>query len=109
MLIHGHHVFGKEVDKETRCLHYHSEVDRVAIKFYCCDTYYPCYSCHEEEGCSNHQVWPKNQFHQKGVLCGACGYELTINEYLTCNSSCPSCKSAFNTGCILHQHLYFEI
>ena len=40
MLIHDHDVKGNGVDKETRCLHYHSEVDRIAIKFYCCNSYY---------------------------------------------------------------------
>ena len=109
MLIHDHDVKGNGVDKETRCLHYHSEVDRIAIKFYCCNTYYPCFSCHEEEGCYSPQVWPRHQFHQKAVLCGSCGNELTIHEYLACNSSCPSCKSSFNPGCSTHKHLYFEI
>lgn len=109
MLIHGQQIKGIDVDEETRCLHYHSEVDRIAIKFYCCDTYYPCFSCHEEEAGHAPQFWPKTQFHQKGVLCGFCGYELTIDEYLTGSSSCPSCKSAFNPGCSLHEHLYFEV
>jgi len=109
MLIHGHEVKGNDVDKETRCLHYHSEMDRIAIKFTCCDTYYPCFKCHEEQGCKSPRVWPLEQFNQKAVLCGFCGNELTINEYLSCNSACPTCKSSFNPGCNLHKHLYFEI
>lgn len=109
MLIHKQQVKGKDIDKETRCLHYRSEIDRIAIKFYCCHTYYPCFSCHDEVGCNTPQVWPKSQFHQKAVLCGFCGTELTINEYLSCNSLCPSCKSPFNPGCSTHKHLYFEV
>jgi len=76
MLIHGHEVKGNDVDNETRCLHYHSEIDRIAIKFYCCDSYYPCFSCHEEAGCTTPKVWPVDQFDQKAILCGACGHEL---------------------------------
>lgn len=109
MLIHSHHVKGIGVDKETRCLHYKKDIDRIAIKFYCCDTYYSCFSCHEEEGCENPQVWPMNQFHQLAILCGLCGTELTVNEYLSCNSLCPSCQSPFNPSCRNHKHLYFEV
>ena len=87
MLIHEHIVKGNDIDQETRCSHYHTEIDRIAIKFYCCDTYFPCFSCHEESGCSSPQVWPIAQFNQKAVLCGSCGTELTVNEYLSCNSS----------------------
>ncbi|MDX1807112.1 MAG: CHY zinc finger protein [Paenisporosarcina sp.] len=109
MLIHGHLVKGNDIDQETRCLHYHTEIDRIAIKFYCCDTYFPCFSCHEESGCNSAQVWPKDQFHQKAVLCGSCGHELTIEEYLSCKSVCSCCHKAFNPGCSLHKHLYFEV
>lgn len=109
MIIHGHIVKGNDVDSETRCHHYHSEIDRIAIKFYCCNTYFPCFSCHDEFGCESPQVWPISQFDQKAILCGSCGHELTIEDYLSCNSTCPSCKSLFNPGCSLHKHLYFEV
>ncbi|MBO0586679.1 CHY zinc finger protein [Sporosarcina sp. E16_8] len=108
MQIKGHTVQGKVLDEETRCVHYHAEIDRIAIKFYCCDTYYPCYKCHEEDGCGNPTVWPIEKFDEEVVLCGACGYELTITEYLTCRSKCPKCSAQFNTGCSLHKHLYFQ-
>lgn len=102
-------VSGNVVDSETRCTHYHSELDIVAIKFYCCDTYFPCHSCHEEAGCGGHNVWPKKKFDEKAILCGCCRHELTINEYMTCHYKCPSCKAAFNPGCGLHKGLYFEV
>ncbi|MCM3744451.1 CHY zinc finger protein [Sporosarcina luteola] len=102
------HVSGNVIDSETRCTHYHSELDIIAIKFYCCDTYYPCYQCHEESGCGDHKVWPTERFDKKAVLCGCCGHELTVNEYLGCNSKCPSCGAGFNPGCQLHRELYFE-
>lgn len=108
MIIHGIEVKGKVVDQKTRCEHYHKEEDVIAIKFYCCGTYFPCYECHEEEGCGDHKVWPKNLFHEKAVLCGNCGYELTIEEYLHGSYICPVCGIQFNPRCALHRHYYFE-
>lgn len=96
------------IDNETRCEHYHLEKDRIAIKFYCCGKYFSCYKCHEEYGCGHLQVWPKTLFDQHAVLCGACGAKLTIQEYLASGSVCPTCNAAFNPGCSLHYHLYFE-
>lgn len=101
-------VLGLTIDKETRCVHYHSPKDIIAIKFYCCQTYFPCFQCHEEYSDHASQVWPKEQFNEKAILCGVCRTELSIHEYLQCHSSCPSCKASFNPGCQLHYHLYFE-
>ncbi|TFE02046.1 CHY zinc finger protein [Jeotgalibacillus salarius] len=106
--IHGRKVYGAVTDSETRCVHYHSELDIIAIKFYCCGRYFPCVSCHNEHGCDNRQVWPSERFDEKAILCGKCGMELTISEYLKSNSQCPSCHSHFNPGCSLHKHYYFE-
>ncbi|WP_376776801.1 CHY zinc finger protein [Sporosarcina sp. NCCP-2331] len=100
-------VHGLLIDEETRCVHFHTEADRIAIKFYCCKTYYPCYDCHEETGCGDHAVWPVEQFDEKAVLCGSCGHELTVNEYINSHHRCPSCRSGFNPGCSLHRNLYF--
>ncbi|WP_422124184.1 CHY zinc finger protein [Planococcus sp. X10-3] len=107
-MAHTMTVIGLDVDPETRCRHYHSEIDQIAIKFYCCRKYYPCFECHAAVGCGHPQVWPKEQFAEKAVLCGACGYELSIEEYLACASECPNCSASFNPGCSLHKHLYFE-
>jgi uncharacterized CHY-type Zn-finger protein len=90
--IRGINVFGKTVDDQTRCVHWHSELDIIAIKFKCCDKYYPCFSCHEEEADHEHQVWPKEEFDQKAILCGVCGNELTITDYMASNNTCPTCK-----------------
>ncbi|MBD7985488.1 hypothetical protein H9649_12880 [Sporosarcina sp. Sa2YVA2] len=97
------------IDSETRCVHYHSTLDIIAIKFYCCNTYFPCYACHKESGCGNPAVWPKQKFDEKAVLCGACGHELSVNEYTHCQSRCPKCKARFNPGCNLHRELYFDV
>lgn len=101
-------VYGKSVDNQTRCVHWHSQLDVIAIKFKCCDKYYPCFSCHEEEADHAHDVWPKSAFDQKAILCGVCGNELTINEYIESDNTCPHCEASFNPGCSNHYHLYFE-
>ncbi|WP_082023322.1 CHY zinc finger protein [Sporosarcina koreensis] len=108
MEIHEKEVVGEQVDEETRCQHYHSEVDRIAIKFFCCQTYYPCYECHGMHGCGHPAVWPASRFSEKAVLCGACRFELSVTEYLSCGSACPACSAPFNPGCSLHKHLYFD-
>lgn len=104
---HSPTIKGIDVDAETRCAHYHSAIDRIAIKFFCCGIYYPCFKCHEAVGCGSPKVWPKEQYSEKAVLCGACGHELAITEYLNCQSACPACSAPFNPGCSLHKHLYF--
>ncbi|MCH7415084.1 CHY zinc finger protein [Belliella sp. R4-6] len=102
-------VFGKSVDKQTRCVHWHSQLDVIAIKFKCCEKYYPCFSCHEEEADHKHEVWPKSEFDQKAILCGVCAKELSVKEYMDSDNTCPNCKASFNPGCSNHYHLYFEV
>ncbi|SDO52352.1 CHY zinc finger protein [Alkalicoccus daliensis] len=100
-------VFGA-IDNETRCVHYHSETDRIAIKCYCCKEYYPCLHCHQEQTKKQFQPWPEEQRNAYAVLCGACKTELTINEYLTAGNQCPNCRKNFNPNCALHYPLYFK-
>ncbi|QKS72925.1 hypothetical protein FLK61_40715 [Paenalkalicoccus suaedae] len=107
MQIHGKDVAGA-IDRETRCTHYHSEVDRIAIKFYCCDAIYPCVHCHEEHADHEIVVWPKEYFDEQAVLCGACGQMHDIHTYLTAKDHCPSCGAAYNPLCARHNHYYFE-
>ena len=102
-------VKGKTVDSHTRCVHYHSPVDVIAIKFKCCEQYYPCFYCYEEEAGHAPGVWQKNEFHTKAILCGMCYNELTIQQYLHCNNQCPFCGASFNPRCNRHYHLYFEV
>ena len=101
-------VKGKSVDDQTRCEHFQSPLDIIAIKFRCCGEYYPCYQCHEET--TNHQpeVWKKEEWDTKAILCGVCKEELTINQYFSSENCCPHCNSLFNPGCSKHYHLYFE-
>jgi len=101
-------VKGKLIDGQTRCEHYHSLLDIIAIKFKCCNEYYPCYQCHEETTDHAPMIWLKEEWNSKAILCGVCKQELTINEYFISNNYCPKCNSAFNPGCSKHFHLYFE-
>jgi uncharacterized CHY-type Zn-finger protein len=108
MLIHDVEVRGTNVDRQTRCEHYHSAFDIIAIKFKCCGEWFPCFECHRENAAHPAQVWTTDDFDTKAILCGICGYQLAVNEYLKCDSVCPKCRSLFNPGCAKHYHLYFE-
>ncbi len=101
-------VKGKLADAQTRCVHYHSTLDVIAIKFKCCDQYYACYYCHQQEAGHASKVWEKALFGTNAVLCGVCLKEMTIAVYKNCNNKCPFCKAPFNPKCINHDHLYFE-
>lgn len=101
-------VYGQTVDEATRCVHYRSAEDIVAIKFACCGRYYPCFECHADDVSHAATVWPESQWGEKAILCGACQTELTITTYKEV-SACPHCAAAFNDGCRLHAHLYFEV
>lgn len=101
-------VFGADIDAQTRCRHWHSPIDVIAIKFKCCGKYYSCFDCHAEFEIHQPQVWAVSEFETRAVLCGVCGYQLKIDEYLGCRSVCPCCESGFNPGCAKHYHLYFE-
>lgn len=107
-VIYGCEVYGIDVDSETRCAHWNSPLDIIAIKFKCCGRWYPCFDCHAAIADHKHVVWPRAEFAEKAILCGACGHKLSVDEYLTGNGACPSCQSPFNTGCANHYHLYFE-
>jgi len=106
--IKGINIYGKPVDNQTRCQHWHSTLDIIAIKFNCCEKYYPCFSCHGETADHEPSVWPKEEFSEKAILCGVCGTELSIQEYFDSENTCPNCNSKFNPGCSNHYHLYFE-
>lgn len=106
--MNNHKVIGA-MDKQTRCKHYNQAMDIIAIKFKCCNQYYPCISCHEEHADHTAQVWPNDEWDTAAILCGACKKELTINDYMACGSTCTSCGASFNPGCSNHYHLYFDM
>lgn len=101
-------VLGVDLDSQTRCAHYNTALDIVAIKMKCCGIYYACKQCHDSLADHAIEAWPKYEWDQAAVLCGACGTELTIRQYLGCSDKCPRCSSPFNPGCHRHHPFYFE-
>jgi len=101
-------VYGAVVDEETRCIHYHTDLDIIAIKFKCCGKFYPCYKCHEEN--EQHEIirWQKQEFSKPAILCGHCKTILKISEYMG-TAKCPYCGAGFNSRCKAHYHIYFEV
>ncbi|EGV61187.1 hypothetical protein CANTEDRAFT_116623 [Yamadazyma tenuis ATCC 10573] len=96
-------LLGELMDSHTRCVHYHDPQDIIAIKFRCCETYYPCYQCHESAG---HPIEKYDMGSSElVVLCGGCQTELTFAEYSPL--VCPTCGGQFNPGCKLHYDIYF--
>jgi len=102
-------VYGVSLDGETRCAHYHGPRDIIAVKLHCCGEYYACKECHDELADHRLSQWPRDAFGTRAVLCGACGSELTIDEYLRCQNRCPACGGAFNPRCSNHHHYYFSV
>ena len=101
-------VYGKVIDDNTRCEHYHSPVDIIAIKFKCGNKYYACYQCHKEAAAHEAQTWSKDEWNTKAVLL-ACKTELTVHDYVRSGNHCPNCKEGFNPNCSKHYHLYFQL
>jgi len=101
-------VKGVSLDPQTRCAHWHSPLDIIAIKMRCCGTYYACRECHDELAGHEAKVWPATEWAEPAVLCGECGVELRVEQYMACDNQCPACEARFNPGCRTHYHLYFE-
>ena len=101
-------VKGLLVDNETRCEHYHSPLDIIAIKCKCCEIFYPCYRCHQF--CESHEIirWKSSEWDEKAILCGHCKKVLSIREYMN-TDICIYCKAKFNPKCANHYHFYFEM
>ena len=99
---------GVRMDVHTRCAHYHSLIDVIALKHHCCGIYYPCHLCHGELADHEAMPWPADKFDEPAVLCGVCSTQLSPAQYLEADS-CPNCQALFNPGCKAHRHLYFEV
>ena len=104
----GPAVHGPVIDAQTRCVHYHSPRDVVALKFRCCGRYYPCFQCHAETETHAPQRWPAEESEALAVLCGVCRSEISVSSYLGI-THCPGCAAEFNPGCRSHAHLYFDL
>jgi uncharacterized CHY-type Zn-finger protein len=102
-------VRGVDLDPETRCAHWYSPRDVIAIKMKCCGVHYACKDCHDALAGHPAEVWPRGEWETKAVLCGVCGTEHGIRAYMDCADVCPSCGAAFNPGCRTHYHYYFDM
>ena len=102
-------VRGVNLDPQTRCEHYRGPSDIIAIKMKCCGIYYACKDCHASLAGHDIEVWPEAEWNQEAILCGACGTELTILQYMRSCSLCPACGAEFNPRCRNHYHYYFQI
>jgi uncharacterized CHY-type Zn-finger protein len=100
-------VLGPVVDEQTRCIHYGTPLDVIAIKFACCGDFYPCHLCHAETADHAAAQWPVGSRDEQAVICGVCGHQLTIVDYLD-TEACPACTAPFNPGCKLHADFYFQ-
>ncbi|KAK6454226.1 CHY zinc finger-domain-containing protein [Scheffersomyces xylosifermentans] len=112
---------GQLVDSATRCIHYHSQLDIIAIKFRCCEIYYPCYKCHEELAGHPIKRWTREELDRENqwiILCGDCHKQLSFSEYSSSSTRkpdgessmmCIHCLSQFNPKCSLHYDLYFDL
>jgi uncharacterized CHY-type Zn-finger protein len=101
-------VRGVNLDAQTRCEHWHGSTDIIAIKMKCCGIYHACKDCHAALADHPIEVWPERKWNEKAILCGACGAELSIRQYIQSGYSCPDCNAQFNPGCRSHYHFYFE-
>lgn len=100
-------VYGHIVDHQTRCKHYAGAKDIIAIRFKCCNKYYPCYKCHNEFEDHPISTWKKSEYNERAILCGICKTEHSVSLYLD-EGKCIHCHSEFNENCNKHYHLYFE-
>ncbi|MGQ3328045.1 CHY zinc finger protein [Halorubrum sp. FL23] len=114
---------GVAVGPETRCAHWDDPVDVIALRFGCCEVYYPCDACHDAAADHEAEPWPRDRFDEPAVRCGVCGATLSAREYLSGDSeahrasdsranpdddACPRCEAPFNPGCRAHRDRYFE-
>ena len=102
-------VRGINLDRQTRCEHYHGPTDIIAIKMRCCGVYYACKDCHNALADHPIEVWPEAEWGKRAILCGACGVALTIQQYMKSESRCPGCREDFNPRCRNHYHVYFAV
>ncbi|CCE90863.1 Hot13p TDEL_0B07340 [Torulaspora delbrueckii] len=98
-------IYGETVDNESRCVHWHSPLDVIALKFRCCQRFYACYSCHELTGHTPQRYRLPSQ--EKVVMCGVCRTPMTFDQYA--QLSCPNCSALFNPGCKIHYDMYFQM
>ncbi len=104
---------GVGLDAQTRCAHYATARDVVALRFACCPAYWSCHRCHAELAGHPAVPVPEADFDRPHVLCGVCRTELSVSAYLALETApdpaCPACGAPFNPGCAAHAPLYFDV
>ena len=102
-------VRGVDLDAQSRCAHYHSAVDIVAIRTMCCGVYYACSACHA--ALAGHAIvrWPRDRWETDAIRCGNCASEMSIAAYMAADDRCPTCAAAFNPRCRDHYDQYFDM
>lgn len=106
VLIGGHLVRGPAIDDQSRCVHYRTALDVVALRFRCCGDWYPCVHCHDATVAHTREVWEPEAGDEHAALCGACGTTMSISRYRA-STACTTCGAGFNPGCSRHHALYF--
>ncbi|MGT2887969.1 CHY zinc finger protein [Streptococcus didelphis] len=96
--------FGLDLDKETRCRHYHTARDIAALKCQTCQKYYACYICHDS--LESHSFKASSKAEAYPVLCGACRKVMSRLAYE--KGYCPYCSKPFNPKCSAHKAIYFS-
>jgi uncharacterized CHY-type Zn-finger protein len=103
---------GVETEKHehSRCQHYHSKLDVLALESSCCNKFYACVKCHDE--LEDHTLIPwhaDTSLNRHALMCGVCEKTFSILSYTTKSSQCcPYCCAAFNPNCKKHWHMYFS-
>ncbi|MGT2742852.1 CHY zinc finger protein [Streptococcus plurextorum] len=95
---------GLELDSAGRCLHYHTDLDIVALQCQICQAFYACYLCHD--ALEEHPFEPHDIDNTKPIFCGNCKTYLSFEDYH--QGSCPSCQHRFNPNCKKHYSIYFK-
>jgi uncharacterized CHY-type Zn-finger protein len=54
-------VHGVDLDAQTRCAHFASPRDVIAIRMKCCGEYYACAECHDALAGHPSAVWPRGE------------------------------------------------
>ena len=67
-------ICGMEVDAQTRCVHWRSAVDIVAIKMACCGVYWACKDCHEALAGHAIAVWGRGSGMRGRFCAGLAGW-----------------------------------
>lgn len=103
---------GVLLDAAGRCAHYHGGRDVVLNRCGTCGDYFACHLCHEEL-CA-HPFGRLELDDPTAVWCGACGHTMRHADYANTagpggGPACPHCGHAFNPGCTVHEHFYWNI